>query len=221
MKRTTAIAAGLESPADARDISMRDREYLAAWDNLTATERGQMAKHGIFGPLRIDRGPVNYLSCGEGHDPFAGIAAATPDFDQMLDRPLDGSHPPVPPTDRALAAEAVTRVLYILTASRHPRLRVAADCLLAAALGRSDEKSQAEIGRKYGLTRAAISKRMRQMRSGDLLGGLEIYYFGGRKNIAYQARERAKRVHRERRILCNQLKTKPSPLRLAMQAQAA
>jgi hypothetical protein len=116
------------------------------------------------------------------------------------------------------AAEAVLRVLQVLTGSEHPSLRLSADCLLAM-INRSEEKSQAEIARRYGLTRAAISKRMRDMRKGKFLGGLEIYFFGGREEVSKKARERAIRVHNQQKG--KQCKTTPSLLDLARQNQAA
>ena len=39
---------------------------------------------------------------------------------------------------------------------------------------------------------------MRGLRKGDL-GGLEIYFFGGRPDVSERARERATRVHRQRK----------------------
>lgn len=99
------------------------------------------------------------------------------------------------------AADAVLRVLQVLCNARHPGLKLSADCLLAL-VNRSDEKSQAAIGRKHGLSRAAISKRLRDMRKGRFLGDLEMFFFGGRREDSERARIRATRVHRERKELC-------------------
>jgi len=60
---------------------------------------------------------------------------------------------------------------------------------------------QAAIARKYGLTRAAISKRLRDMRKGEFLGGLEIYFFGGKEDVSEKARTRAIRVHKHKQQL--------------------
>lgn len=209
MKKHDAKSAGVAScgRADLSNLSERDRAYLKAWDTLTPEMRGQMARHGITGPLAVgnDSRPVGRSE--EERDPFATMAA--PATERYFDEPeqdLDAG--------RELAGEAVLRVLYILTASRHPGLRLATDCLLAAALNRSDEKNQAAIARKHGLTRAAVQKRMRDMRKGEMLGGLECYFFGGREDVSEKARTRATRVHKRRKELCKTQNQKPSLLAL-------
>jgi hypothetical protein len=199
MRASTARKAGIE---DDRGLSARDREYLQAWEQLTPEQRKEMAAVGITGPLPIERGPVNRSPRDEDeHDPFAHLAASTPD--RYFDDPAESTE-----DSRVLAGEAVLRVLYLLTGSRHPGLRLATDCLLAI-INRSDEKSQAAIARKYGLTRAAVSKRLRDMRAGEFLDGLEIYFFGGKQDVAAKARVRAKRVHRKRKTLAEKTPSKP------------
>lgn len=96
---------------------------------------------------------------------------------------------------RTAQADAVLRVLYLLTNQQHPGLRLAADCLLAI-VNRSEEKSLAAIARKHGLTRSAVSKRMRDIRFGrTLAGNVDCFFFGGNPEVSKKARERALRVH--------------------------
>lgn len=162
----------------------KDKEYLAA------------CKEAGIEPLLYNDAPSRSGE-DDDHDPFATLPA--PQADKYFDDPCEVSS-----DCRQEAAQAVLRVLYALTGSRHPDLRLATDCLLAL-INRTEEKSQAAIARKYGLTRAAISKRMRDMRKGEFLGGLEIYFFGGREEDSKAARTRATRVHnnhKEQQNLC-------------------
>jgi hypothetical protein len=99
-------------------------------------------------------------------------------------------------------------------------LRMQADCLMAIN-NRSDESSQADIARKYNLTRAAISKRLRDMRRGQFLANLRNFFFGGKPDASQAAKVRALRVHKEQqphKTKCNQ---KPSPFELARQMKTA
>lgn len=113
--------------------------------------------------------------------------------------------------ERKDAATAVLKVLYLLTGSNHPQLRLVTDCLLAM-INRTEEKSQAAIARKYGLTRAAVSKRMRDMRKGNFLGNLEIYFFGGREDLSEAARARAIDYHNNKKGNKNKCTTKSQQL---------
>lgn len=123
---------------------------------------------------------------------------------------------------RFSAQESVLRVLHILTDSRHPSLRLATDCLLAL-INRQDGdlKTQAAIARKHGLTRAAVQKRLSDMRAGEYLGGLESYFFGGTKAASEQARTRALREHDFKRQQRCKLPQTPSLLSQLQSLKAA
>jgi len=185
----TRIALSQLPAEDRNHLSDTDRNYLKAWDALTYTERCRLHKNGISGPL-LAKTPRPKMG-QEERDPFSTIEDSCPDH-RYFDEPAEEE------TVLQIAAEAVLRVLYILTKSRHPQLRLSTDLLLAL-INRSDEKSQSAIARKYGLTRAAISKRLRDMRRGEYLQGLEIYFFGGKRDVSQQARTRAIRVHKQRK----------------------
>ena len=96
------------------------------------------------------------------------------------------------------------------------KLRLQAACLVAIN-NRSEETSQAAIARKYGLTRAALSRRLRDMRQGLFLKGLRNFHFGGNPELAEKSRVRAIRVHnysKQNKELCKTT-IKPSPFHLA------
>ena len=186
------------------------RQYEREWDSMPAALQAQLARQGIQGPIRESPTPINY-------------AVKAPDLESILAeknpyRPDSFTQEEDPSTSNAdcrpQVADAVLRVLYVLTNSRNPELRLQTDLLLAL-INRVDAKSQAEIGRKHGLSRAAISKRLRDMRAGEFLQGLVGTHFGGDKSISNHAKTRATRVHRETiRILCK-APSKPSPMALA------
>ena len=167
-------------------LTKSEREYMDAWENGDPEFLKSAAKMGIGPDLGKQSGPIN-------HDPspdvFATIAA--PQSDREFDEPEPFENNP-----HHSAAESVLRVLYVLCGANHPSLRLRADCLLAI-INRTENRSQAEIARKYGLTRAAISKTMRDMRKGNHLAGLEIFFFGGRRDVSEKAKARATRVHQE------------------------
>jgi hypothetical protein len=180
-------AAGITSQTN---LTQAERDYMDAWENADPEWRKQVAEMGLAPDLGKQGGPV--IRDDEDHDPFATIAAPQPDryFD-------DEPEPEETPISRN-PADAVLRVLYVLTGSKHPSLRLRAECLLAI-INRTEETSQAAIARKHGLTRAAISKTMRDMRKGEYLAGLEIFFFGGRQDVSEQARTRAIRVHQQQK----------------------
>ncbi|MBE2203067.1 MAG: hypothetical protein IAE94_01830 [Chthoniobacterales bacterium] len=158
-------------------LGERDREYCAAWDSLPEDARLQLAAQGVTGPLLPE--------CSREETPAAPLPSSN-------DAPLAVEYD---------AAESVLRVLQILTSSHHPSLRLAADCLLLI-INRSDEKNEAAVAKKHGITRAAVSKRIREMRKGRFLDGFEIHYFGGRRADSERARVRALRVHKQRKQQC-------------------
>jgi len=185
-----------EPPYRERQAAM-DRAYIAA---CKAAGIKPLIYHDSASPTKgEDRDPTKNAPAPGGSGPNQDFCF----FDEKVE-----SEAPI--EYHTLAAEAVLRVLQVLTGSEHPSLRLSADCLLAL-INRSEEKSQAEIARRYGLTRAAISKRMRDMRRGRFLQGLEIYFFGGREDVSQKARERAIRVHAKNKSPNTQCKTTPTP----------
>lgn len=179
-----------QAGAIGQTLDPRERELMESWENASPEFLADCKRLGIEPDIgRQQTGAINHDN--DDHDPFATIASPQPD------RYFDDPPEPEPPSQsRINAAEAVLRVLFVLTGDNNPALRRRADCLLAI-INRTEERSQAEIARKYGLTRAAISKEMRDMRKGNYLSGLEIFYFGGRKDVSDAARKRALRVHKE------------------------
>lgn len=173
----------------------RERDYVDAWDPNSEWAK-EAAKMGIFPDLAKEGQPLMRESRYD-HDPFTIIPA--PESVRHHDDPSSREEASID------AAEAILKVLYILSGSSHPGLKLATDCLLAI-INRTEERSQAAIARKYNLTRSAVSKRMRELRKGDL-GNLSIYLFGGRKEVSEKARARATRVHQERKAKCKTTNT--------------
>ncbi len=162
---------------------------MNAWDPDSEWAR-EAYKMGIYPDLAKQCGPINHDHVEK--DVFATVHS--PQSAREFDEPEETG------TELSLnAADAVLRVLYILCGAEHPSLRLRADCLLAI-INRTENRSQSEIGRKYNLTRSAISKIMRTMRKGDYLAGLEIFFFGGRKVASERARIRAIRIHKESKV---------------------
>lgn len=92
------------------------------------------------------------------------------------------------------AGESILLTLQLLD-KMCPKYRVQVACIMAAINRVDDAKSLADIGRKHGLTRAAVSKRKREICKHDLNGLLSCYFFGGRPDQSHKSRERATRVH--------------------------
>ena len=146
--------------------------------------------HGIPPLIYHDGTP----SHGDDHDPFATIEA--PSSDREFDEPEE-------PTEKMYSASEMAAmslaILQKIAGDQDPELRIRADCILAI-LNRSDESSQAAIARKYGLERATVSKKMKEIRAQDNLGRkLKIFYFGGREEDSESARQRTTEAHKKRK----------------------
>jgi hypothetical protein len=179
-----------------------DREYLAAWENMSPEQRRELEAAGIQGPLLYRDGTPQKSE--DKYEPLANAA--------------DQTHGEA---ESSKVADAVLQVLYILTQSRHPRLRMSAE-ILTAIIGRTEEKSQAAIARKFGLTRAAVNKHFQNMRKSPGLAGLEVFIFGGRPEVSEACRSRALRVHaQKKKTLCKQAPTAPSLFSQIQQVKAA
>lgn len=174
-------------------------EAVPWWERLTQEERHRMNATGGFLPTFAQRGRIvrEEEKVTEEDEPFA--VDGKHNGKAMLALPAAEETAGV--DTRYAVSQTVLRVLYTLTGSRHPDLRLATDCLLAI-INYTEEKSGAAIARKYKLTRAAVNKRMQEMRKGRFLNGLEVYFFGGKPEDSERARERATRVHKQQKLLC-------------------
>lgn len=194
------------------NLTSREKVLMDAWENADPEFLAGCRQLNI-GP-DFGRNQSGAVMPAEDHAPYA--PAALHDWHEQENREHWGDEPTHDMVSRADLQEAILRVLYTLCNARHPKLRLATDCLIAI-INKSDETCQAAIGRKHGLTRAAISKRLRDMRSGEYLEELEVYYFGGRPEVAKSSKARAIRVHKELEPHKKKCKMKPSPYQLARQ----
>ena len=123
----------------------RDREYAEAWAKLSARERKQLAKAGITGPDL----PVYHTG---KHDQ-----------DTLLDRcgspvvaAVDDDDVHRPETDFGMATVAWRIVGELLA---QDNIRLTAECLAVVTGVAYGGNSMTDIARKYGVTRATVSKR--------------------------------------------------------------
>ncbi len=189
-------------------LSMRENELMDAWAN--ATPEFLSACNGLN--IKPDIGRKQSTTAVSADEHVLRETVSINDWHESQNKMrCNVEHETI---SRADLQESVLRILYILCAARHPKLRMTADCLIAI-INKSNYSCQAAIARKYNVSRAAISKRMRSMRQGEFLGDLEMYYFGGRPEVSAAARIRANRVHKEQNIHKIKCKLKPSPFQLA------
>lgn len=138
--------------------AFRDREYAQAYRDWLGTlpfqEREKLAKLGL------DKPECSYAGNGREHD-VSEIDLAAPEL-------RDGENDAEPENeDRHFdteAGELLKEFLYRIIDERgNPRLE--AECIsLAFGYGASRGLTQTEVARQYGLTRAAVSKRVREIK---------------------------------------------------------
>lgn len=126
----------------------RDAQYARAWETLTPAQRRQMAKHGITGP-ELPR----YHTCkpdDEGRmeditDNASGFAEQEPEGAQ--------SQPP----SQHESGDALASFCARIRGSANPLMQFDAACF-AAGLGDLEGKTETELAKRHGVTRAAFSK---------------------------------------------------------------
>lgn len=131
----------------------RDREYKDAWAKLSPKQRQQLQKAGIKGPEM-----PKYRT----HRP------EMPDVEKMAQRAVlhENGYPCMPEQVKEplrASGELLKAFLFrIVDEGRNPRLE--AECIsLAFGFGAALGLSQTEVAKRYGLTRAAVSKRVREI----------------------------------------------------------
>ncbi len=213
--------------------SKRDREYELAWARLTPSQRAEMTKAGIHGPLvhhdktsrkQDDEPPHDPLD----HTPTLFLAPQESRRDEFLQRLRDKVpmaslqvlkacaelfeeevEKPAQKLRQAEAANIVTRVLLVLTGAKKGAEKTEIPALTKVAfylmtiIGILDAKSQAAAAAKLGMIRQTFNKAVNEMRDSPHLNGLEIFIFGGTKEARTAAKIRATEDHKNKR-LCNQ-----------------
>lgn len=132
----------------------RDAEYEAAWKNLTPAQRKQLEKGGIVGPDL-----PTYRTCRLDDSAIIEKIAGT---EELPDEP-DLESPDAEPCVRE-AGELLKAFLFrIIDETRNPRLE--AECIsLAFGYGAAKGLTQTALAARYGVTRAAVSKRVREIK---------------------------------------------------------
>lgn len=144
---------------DARQLqASRDREYASAYRDWLVTlpfeERQKLAQMGL------DKPECSYVGNGRNHD-ISDLPVAAPeaeDFDHADPIPSEGVE-----SARAVG-ELLKEFLYrIIEERQNPRLE--AECIsLAFGFGAARGLTQTQVAKQYGLTRAAVSKRVREIK---------------------------------------------------------
>lgn len=147
----------------------KDREYARAWDKLTDQGRQDLLKAGVAGP------EVPKYRTGKGDASAVIEQSQTPASDEPL-QTIEADEE---------AGQLLKEFLFRIVEERHhPRLE--AECIsLAFGFGAARGLTLTEVADRYGLTRAAVSKRVR-----------EIAEQFGLPASSYMKSDRARRVYR-------------------------
>jgi hypothetical protein len=130
---------------------IRDAQYEAAWKTLTAAQRKQMSKLGITGPDK-----PTYRTGKPDQETYIERAAAVRDSERYdAIESVDGD------TTTAVDQEALWAALRRLVAliESEDNIRLSMDCFSLVTNMHYSGESMAEIARRHGVTRAAVSKR--------------------------------------------------------------
>ena len=193
----------LPNSQDEREyLSAKQKEYLDAWDDLTPELRAEMKTAGVDGPdLGITPAPVRQLPEDEC-DPFAKIAAPEPQTHEEYDEDLEKDER-VQALARQIGGELLFECLTALTRSNITGLRRAADTMVLSFSTRaSDAASQAALARKYGISRAAVSKDIAHIAQHKSFGLITGKIFSD-KVARKEDSDRAKKVHADNALLAD------------------
>lgn len=182
-----------------------DREARGEWKkwmaNMTEEEKAKLEGMGITGyDSDIQRGPI--IRDEIEHDPFATIPA--PESDRYFDEPEnDDDDEDLERRAFHLAGDLVREALELMTRSNLPGLARAAETLILATKQRSslDHQIQAELARKYNVTRAAINKDVSYIREHRTFGKLAAYMFTD-PGVREECGLRTSKAHKENKRLC-------------------
>ena len=187
---------------------MSNEAYIEAWAQMDDATRKTLLENGIEGPEPDISSTWAYQSYSpDSPDTTMKIISEAPTPDQY-----DEPAPPQSSPEWIFAADAVLKVLQLISKSITPQHRLSAELLLAA-IHRTDDHSQAEIARRYNITRSAVNKRLKELRSG-MTGCLSMYGMGGRQVDSTRASIRANEIYAEKREIQNSQPKKPSAFEL-------
>ena len=161
----------------------KDAQYEEAWNRLTSSERREMAKHGITGPQR-----PSYRILKNDDEAYiqriAGSRDIEPDEDGTVESSSDRTNDP------DVIWEALRRLIALLQSQ--DKVRLSMDCFALISGIQYCGESMADIARRHGVTRAAVSKRCVEL--SDSLGLAPV---PGMRRLTTRARyeRRARDIH--------------------------
>lgn len=129
---------------------VRDAQYEAAWKSLTPTQRKRMAKLGIKGPEK-----PNYRTCKPDQESYVEKVAASSDV-QRCDAEQSAGCGQCS-SDHEMLWSALRRLVALIESQDNIRLSI--DCFSLVSGMHYEGESMADIARRHGVTRAAVSKR--------------------------------------------------------------
>jgi hypothetical protein len=203
-------------------LSTREKEIADAWENADPEFLAECKKLGIEPDLgRGQRGPICH---DETPDPFATISAPEPKepagtiwvkvdpdgtetvFDSMEETFKANSDKINEMAQRlafTMAADMVRDALELMTRSKLDGLTRSAETLILATKTRSsmDHQIQAELARKYGVTRAAINKDVSYIRENRTFGPLAEHMFSS-PAVREECSKHTNKSHAENKRLC-------------------
>lgn len=139
---------------DQRDAAYR-REYAAWLASLTPEKFARVKAAGLDQPVRDDSGHgSNFSECDLADTP---LAAAFSHPLESIEPACDQPGSQAQHTDAEQVWDALRRLLGELLVQKNARL--ALECMALASGVAFIGDSMTDVGRRYGLTRAAVSKR--------------------------------------------------------------
>ena len=139
---------------NARDADYR-REYAAWLASLTPAELARVKAAGLGEPVRDDSGHgANFSERDIAESPLAAVFShPLESIEPACDQPdYQARH-----TDAEWVWDAVRRLLGELLSQKNARLTLECMAIVSGVAFLGD--SMSEVGRRYGLSRAAVSKR--------------------------------------------------------------
>tara|TARA_R110000765_G_C18906974_1_gene604629 strand:+ start:839 stop:1543 length:705 start_codon:yes stop_codon:yes gene_type:complete len=181
-----------------QDLTDAEREQIDVWAQH-AVENPEWAEElrsvGINGPI-IDKDFVRGASSDqEAHTYLMESLPAPTTKEEPEQVTSNNDAEAIESKAMVMAGELVRQCLEVMTKSKLPGLRRAADTLVLSISSRaSDDSNQASLARRYGVTRALISKDMSHIRAHGSFGVItdKLYADPTKRK---QASKRATKVH--------------------------
>jgi len=181
----------------AQRMNKRQAEEWERYAKENPEWAAQAREHGLIGPDPFK----DYVKGGGDREAqerrdFAMESVPMPEAEDLYetDLPDIGHDSEIEKRARRIASEIIHEALQILTRSDLAGLRRAADTLVLAIRGDSEDESQAALGRKYKISRAAVSLDIKHIQEHGSFGLITERYYNKEKR--QKSSERAKEVHK-------------------------